>query len=126
PALALSHMRAVILGLLEGHPCVRRVPIAIRARPKDRDIDAAVRPAGDCIGRHDAPDAVTISFPGAHPRNCASLHLFDDGARDVLIYPHSPLPRNRSAHALRAARARGLGKGYHGARVPWVAAMRAD
>ncbi|MDR3571267.1 MAG: hypothetical protein P4L81_03645, partial [Candidatus Pacebacteria bacterium] len=27
------------------------------------------------------------------------------------------LPRNRSAHALRAARARGLGEGYHGGRT---------
>src|SRR5664280_759400 len=36
--------------------------------------------------------------------------------------PHLPLPRNRSAHALRAARARGLGKEYHGGRTLWALA----
>ncbi len=121
-AFGLSHMRAMILRLLEGHPRVRRITVGVGTRPEDRNVDAAVRPAGDRVCRHDAADIVPFRFPGAHPRNRAALHLLDDGARDALINPHcfSPAQSKRTCAPSRAGE-RELGKGYHDARPPPIA-----
>ena len=86
--LALAHMRTAILRLIEGHPRVRGIAVAIGARPEDRNIDAAVGSAGDRVGRHDTAGVVTIGFPRAHPGNCATLHFLNDGAGDALVNPH--------------------------------------
>jgi hypothetical protein len=55
------------------------------------------------IGRHDAGDAASVGLRRARPRNRTAFHLFDDGARNIVIDPHPPLPRNRSAQAARVA-----------------------
>src|SRR5208283_3276523 len=107
-AFALAHVRALIERLLERHPGVTRISVGIRARPEDRDIDPAVRSAGRRIGRHDAACAVAIGFPRAHPWNHAALHLFDDGACDVLVNPHLSSPA-QSTH--RTGASSGAGEG---------------
>jgi len=96
-ALAFAHVRLVIECLLERHPRVGGVAVAVSARPQDWDVDAAVGAAGDGVGRHDVGFRIPVGFPGANPGNRSALHLSDDRVGDALVHSHLSLPHNRSA-----------------------------
>lgn len=80
----LAHRCAARLCLLVAHPFMGGVALGVRSSPKQRDIDAAIGPAGSRIVRHNTA-AVARRLPRFYPWHGAGFHFLDDSVGNALI-----------------------------------------